>query len=37
MVWTHMRTECGGCVWLVGRVSPAGCTSIHIAVTLEYE
>jgi hypothetical protein len=26
-----------GCVWHVDRVSPAGCTLIRIAVTLEYE
>jgi hypothetical protein len=26
-----------GCAWLIGRVSPAGCTSIQIAATLGYE
>jgi hypothetical protein len=26
-----------GCVWRVGRVFPAGCTSIQIIVTLKYE
>jgi hypothetical protein len=34
------RTICGlsvGYVWHVGRVSPAGCTSIRIVATLKYE
>jgi hypothetical protein len=26
-----------GCVWYVGRVSPVGCTSIRIVVTLGHE
>jgi hypothetical protein len=26
-----------GCVWRLGRVSPAGCTSIRIDTTLRYE
>jgi hypothetical protein len=26
-----------GCMWRVSRVSPAGCTSIQIIATLEYE
>jgi hypothetical protein len=37
-VWSGtIRGLSMGCVWRVGRVFPAGCTSIRIAATVEYE
>jgi hypothetical protein len=37
-VWSRTIHELSmGCVWCVGRVSFAGCTSIQVAVTIGYE
>jgi hypothetical protein len=37
MVWDHTRTEREMCVVCWSGLSPAGCTSIQISTTLEYE
>jgi hypothetical protein len=37
-VWSRtIRGLSVGCMWRVGQVFPAGCTSIQIVVTLGYE
>jgi hypothetical protein len=36
-LWNAIHGPSVGCMWRVDQVSPAGCTLIQIAATLEYE